>query len=161
MSENDTNNIYDELATEIIFELSDESLNQAQVSEWLKYNLSALNLHLLKDFTEEELEEDEDAQIVFKTMYFCKYYNSMVRKALDGAITASGASSVLSLKDGNSSVTFQNKNEVSKSYKNLYDSTKNSLDELILAYRMKSSSPYQVVQSSSIPPTLDALDYSR
>lgn len=150
---NDT--IYDVLAKEIIAELDDSTLNEAQVSEWLKYNLQALNLNINEDLTEETLAEDLLAQAVFKAMYFCKYFNSLVRKSLDGIITSSGESTILSLKDGTSSVTFQNKNEVSKSYKNLYDSSKTYLGELINSYKMHKLTPYQIVQVPPIPWYLD------
>lgn len=147
--------IFDVLAREIIAELGDDSLNEAQVSEWLKYNLQVLNLNILEDLTEEDLAEDLLAQAVFKAMYFCKYFNGLVRKALDGVITSSGESTILSIKDGTSSVTFQNKNEVSKSYKSLYDSSKTYLDNLINSYKMHKLMPYQIVQIPAIPPYLN------
>lgn len=149
------NDIYDVLAKEIIAELDDSNLNEAQVSEWLKYNLQTLNLNIGEDLTEETLAEDLLAQAVFKAMYFCKYFNGLVRKSLDGIITSSGESTILSLKDGTSSVTFQNRNEVSKSYKNLYDSSKTYLDELINSYKMHKLTPYQIVQVPPIPWYLD------
>lgn len=156
MSGEETNEtIFDALAKEIIAELGDNSLSEAQVSEWLRYNLQTLNLYILEDLTEADLAEDLLAQAVFKAMYFCKYFNGLVRKALDGVITSSGESTILSIKDGTSSVTFQNRNEVSKSYKGLYDSSKIYLDDLINSYKMHKLTPYQIVQIPAIPPYLD------
>lgn len=144
--------IFDSLAREVIAELGDDKLNQAQVSEWLKYNLQNMNLLIFEDLTEETLADDLLAQAILKAMYVCKYYNTQIRKALEGTITSDGAATILSLKDGTSSVTFQNRNEVSKSYKGLYDSSKTYLDDLINSYKMSKAGPRQIVQLMPEPP---------
>ena len=51
---------------------------------------------------------------------------------------------ILSLKDGESAVTFVNRNEVAKVYKGLASDSKANLDDLVAKYNIYEAKPQQV-----------------
>jgi hypothetical protein len=78
-------------------------------------------------------------------LYLAHYYRKQSRNALRGIIDSSnGQSDVLSLRDGDSSVTFTNKNEVAKVYKSMADESQNRLNKLTHQYNIYQSKPLQV-----------------
>jgi hypothetical protein len=77
-------------------------------------------------------------------MYMANYYRKQSRNALKGLVGNTDGSDIISLRDGNSSVTFTNKNEVSKVYKSLADESEAKIDKLTHQYNMYQSEPLQL-----------------
>ena len=110
-----------ELATEIMeceFD-NDSDLNSLQSIEcWLEANLGMLNTLIDTEYCLEGLELDSEASAIYKQLYLHQYYVKKARNAMRGIIACSDSSNtdgeILSLSDGESRVTFANKNETAK-----------------------------------------------
>ena len=95
------------------------------VSGWLFENLGRLNTYIYTDFSGNSATGaygtmDIEAQNILKEMYLYNYYTKESRNALRGIVNSSvSGDNILALKDGESSVTFVNRNEVSKVYRGL------------------------------------------
>ncbi|MBY9002173.1 MAG: hypothetical protein KGD64_14735, partial [Candidatus Heimdallarchaeota archaeon] len=76
------------------------------------------------------------------------YYSKQSRNALRGIVSSSSASgdgsNILSVKDGDSQVTFVNKNEVSKVYRGLSSDSKANIDKLVAQYNIYGAEPRQL-----------------
>jgi hypothetical protein len=142
-----------DLATEIMYYEfdNDTSINNIPaISGWLGANLGQLNTLLYTEYEGDDAELDVESQAIYKELYLHHYYSKQARNSLRGIMGSSGGD-VLSLKDENSSVTFINKNEVSKVYKGLANDSRASLDKLVGQYHISHSSPRQVggIEASS------------
>ena len=126
---------------------NDTCLNSLQSIEcWLEANLGMLNSLINTSYCVEAQELDSEAQAVYKQAYLHNYYSKKARNALRGIISSSGQDSgdVLSLNDGESKVTFTNKNETAKVIRGLANDSKSTLDTLVNKYNMYQSEPRQV-----------------
>ena len=122
----------------------------ASVSGWLFENLGKLNTHIYTDFSGANASGtygviDIEAQGILKELYLYNYYIKQSRNALRG-ITDSSVSgdNVLSLKDGESSVTFVNRNEVSKVYRGLASDSMANIERLSAKYNIYQAQPRQL-----------------
>ena len=122
----------------------------ANVSGWLYENLGQVNTYLYTDFSGDMASGaygymDIEAQNVLKELYLCNYYNKQARNALRGiaSSTVSG-DNVLSLKDGESAVTFVNRNEVSKVYRGLASDCMDKVTRLASQYNIYQAQPRQL-----------------
>lgn len=117
---------------------------RSYIEAWLNTNIGQLNTLINTSYSGEDAELDLESQSIFKEMYMGEYYRKQARKALRGLIDGTNSSDILSLKDGNSAVTFTNKNEVSKVYKSLADECEKKLMHLCHQYNMYQSEPLQL-----------------
>ena len=122
----------------------------ASVSGWLFENLGKLNTHIYTDFSGVNASGtygviDIEAQGILKELYLYNYYIKQSRNALRG-ITDSSVSgdNVLSLKDGESSVTFVNRNEVSKVYRGLASDSMANIERLSAKYNIYQAQPREL-----------------
>lgn len=128
---------------------NDSDLNSLQSIEcWLEANLGMLNTLIDTEYSLESQELDSEAQAVYKQLYLHQYYVKKTRNAMRGIIACSDSSNtdgdVLSLSDGESRVTFTNKNETAKVIRGMAQDAKESLDQLVNKYNMYQSEPRQV-----------------
>ena len=126
------------------FESSNNSLTK--ISGWLDNNLGKLNNLLNTEFSGSNsyisglgLEEEN----IYKEMYMHHYYTKETRNTLRGIANDSNGN-ILSIKDGDSAISFTNKNEVSKVYRGLAMDAHERLQELVYKYNLYRSSPKQV-----------------
>lgn len=126
------------------FESSNNSLTK--ISGWLDNNLGKLNNLLNTEFSGSNsyisglgLEEEN----IYKEMYMHHYYTKETRNTLRGIANDSNGN-ILSIKDGDSAISFTNKNEVSKVYRGLATDAHERLQELVYKYNLYRSSPKQV-----------------
>ena len=141
--------VLEDIAKEIMAcEFDDDlSLNTPQAIEcWLEANLGLLNTLINTSYCLEGSELDSEAQAIYKQMYLHHYYSKKTRNAMRGIVGCSDSSSgeVISLTDGESKVTFTNKNETAKIIRGLANDTKDSLDKLVANYNMYQSEPRQI-----------------
>jgi hypothetical protein len=122
----------------------------ASVSGWLYENLGQVNTYLYTNFSGDNATGtygfmDIEAQNVLKELYLSNYYNKEARNALRG-ITKSSVSgdNVLSLKDGESAVTFINRNEVSKVYRGLANDSMDKVTQMAAQYNIYQAQPRQL-----------------
>jgi hypothetical protein len=122
----------------------------SSVSGWLFENLGKLNTHIYTDFDGVEASGtygvmDIEAQGILKELYLHNYYIKQSRNALRGITNSSvSGDNVLSLKDGESSVTFINRNEVSKVYRGLANDSMANVERLSAQYNIYQAEPRQL-----------------
>jgi hypothetical protein len=122
----------------------------ANVSGWLYENLGQVNTYLYTNFSGDNATGtygfmDIEAQNVLKELYLSNYYSKEARNALRG-ITKSSVSgdNVLSLRDGESAVTFINRNEVSKVYRGLANDCMDKVTQMSAQYNIYQAQPRQL-----------------
>lgn len=126
---------------------NDSSLNSLQsIEAWLETNLGMLNALINTSFCVEAQELDSEAQAVYRQAYLHHYYSKKTRNALRGIVASSGdcSADIVSLNDGDSKVTFVNKNESAKVIRGIANDAKSNLDILVNKYNMYQSEPRQV-----------------
>lgn len=135
------------LAKDIVefdFDNDQTIVNVCSVSGWLDANVGQLNTLLHTSFSGEDALLDLEARAIYRELYLHNFYTKQTRNALRGILNTGNGNSILSLNDGESSVTFVNRNEVSKVYRGLATDTKERLDQLVHQYNMHQSDPRQV-----------------
>jgi|TARA_R100000152_G_C6699315_1_gene129188 hypothetical protein len=146
-------NVLENLASGIVtseFDSDTGIATVANVSGWLYENLGQVNTYLYTDFSGAGASGtyglmDLEAQSVLKELYLSNYYNKQARNALRGIAESSvSGDNVLSLKDGESSVTFVNRNEVSKVYRGLASDCMDRVTRLAAQYNIYQAQPRQL-----------------
>ncbi len=140
-------NIFGELATEIVndeFDYltgSDMSGQIVSASGWLSGNVGILNTLLHQSFSGENPEIDEEAQAIFKLSYLSSYYRRKMQATLRGI-----DSSVdwITIREGDSSMTKTNKNEVAKSWRGMANDASAELQKLVDSYKIYDAAPVEV-----------------
>jgi len=146
-------NVLEDLASGIVtteFDGDTGIATVASVSGWLYENLGQVNTYLYTNFSGDNAKGtygfmDIEAQNVLKELYLSNYYNKEARNALRG-ITKSSVSgdNVLSLRDGESAVTFINRNEVSKVYRGLANDCMDKVTKMAAQYNIYQAQPRQL-----------------
>ena len=146
-------NVLEDLASGIVtteFDGDTGIATVASVSGWLYENLGQVNSYLYTNFSGDNATGtygfmDIEAQNVLKELYLSNYYNKEARNALRG-ITKSSVSgdNVLSLRDGESAVTFINRNEVSKVYRGLANDCMDRVTQMAAQYNIYQAQPRQL-----------------
>jgi hypothetical protein len=146
-------NVLESLASGIVtteFDSDTGIATVASVSGWLYENLGRVNTYLYTNFSGDNATGtyeimDIEAQNILKELYLSNYYSKEARNALRG-ITKSSVSgdNVLSLKDGESAVTFVNRNEVSKVYRGLANDCMDKVTQMAAQYNIYQAQPRQL-----------------
>ena len=122
----------------------------SSVSGWLLENLGRLNTYIYTDFKSTAVtgsygQIDIEAQNILKEMYLYNHYTKESRNALRGIVNSSvSGDNILALKDGESSVTFVNRNEVSKVYRGLAKDSMDNVVRLSAQYNIYQAEPRQL-----------------
>jgi hypothetical protein len=120
------------------------NMYQSYIEAWLFANLGELNARINTSYSGVDAELDLESQAIYKELYMGNYYRKQSRNALRGLVGNTNGSDILSLRDGNSSVTFTNKNEVSKVYKSLAEESDKKVEKLSHYYNIYQSQPLQL-----------------
>jgi len=134
------------LATEIYqneFEGNQDIVPRSYIEAWLTSNLGMLNSLINTSYSGASAELDLESQAIYKNLYLSSYYTRQSSASLRGVI-GSGGSDVLSIRDGNSAVTFANRNEIAKVFKSMSDGFLKEAKTLAHQYNMYQSEPIQV-----------------
>jgi hypothetical protein len=134
------------LATSIFEnEFDSTGVTLASISGWLENNIGELNNLLYTSFSGVggdvsglNLEE----QNIYQEMFLHHYYKKQTRDALRGI--TDNTNNITSVRDGEQTISFVNRNEVSKVYKGLAQDAYNRLQDLIYSYNSYQASPRQV-----------------
>ncbi len=97
---------------------------------------------------EPELGGDERA--IYQKIFEIEFYNKQARSVLKSAAGFAGGDWT-SLKEGDSSITRVNRNDVARNYKQLAESSKKELDSLAQSYLKFRAFPQQVVGDDNLP----------
>lgn len=140
--------VIDDLSLKIFqteFDSDSGIVPQSHISGWLCANLGLLNTLLNTSYSGSDAELDLESQDIYKELYLSSYYRKQSRNALRGLVESNGGGGdILSLRDGNSSVTFTNKNEVAKVYKSMSDNSEIRLNQLVAKYNIYQAQPLQL-----------------
>jgi hypothetical protein len=134
------------LATKIFqteFESDTGIVPRSYIEAWLECNLGLLNTRINTSYSGSNAELDLESTAIYREMYMASYYRKQSRAALKGLLGSSD-SNILSLRDGVSSVSFVNRNEVAKVYKSLAEECETKIDKLAHQYNMYQSQPLQL-----------------
>ncbi len=150
-----------DIANEVYMELGKpKELSIPPIVFWLRNNIGALNNNLNQDFsvnsTSLEIERvDSNSNVlgisteekaVFKKMYLLHYYEVKIRESLGAASTDTW----VEISSDGTSVRRVNKVEQSKTYQQAKSSEQIDLDKMIHAYKLRLSSPVQVVGDDTV-----------
>ena len=122
-----------------------------KIESWLAANTGQLSARLADDLTGVSLTSEQES--IFTLMYLSRYYGQTAQSANSGV----GAVDWITIREGDSTVTRTNKNEVAKSYLAMRKQTNEELDKLIAAYHLKYATAQQVAGDD----TLEYPYYSR
>lgn len=139
--------VLEELADELLADEFDGCNNSKQsILSWMRANLGILNNLLDQCFELDGPDMDEEAQAIYKQAYLYHHYSKKARNALRGIMDSSDGSEgeISSISDGESKVTFTNKNESAKIIRAFANDAKNIMDTMIHKYNMFQSEPRQV-----------------
>jgi hypothetical protein len=129
------------------------------IFNWLKENLGLLNTLINTSFAGEDPNMGIEAEAIYKELYLYNYYNKQARNVLRGiTATTNAGDNILQVSDGDNSISFVNRNEVSKVYRDLAKDSKSRMDNLVAKYNIFSSKPLQVggIEAGSIGESADA-----
>ena len=141
--------VLEQLADELMADEfdGDNCLNSKQsILSWMRANIGVINSLLNQCYELDGADMDEEAQAIYKQAYLYHYYSKKARNALRGIMDTSVSSEgeISSIRDGESRVTFTNKNESAKIIRAFANDAKNIMDELVHKYNMYQSEPRQV-----------------
>ena len=142
-----------DIADEIFRELGEPtSLSIPAISFWLRTNVGQLNNYIHTEYSESEndleikdaasppVEIGDNEKTILKKMYFIHYYDQRLRTHM----TTMDTDTILSVRDGDSSVTKVNRNEIAKSIAAVKAQEYSELLKMIQAYVSNKAGPYQV-----------------
>ncbi|MFM1781341.1 MAG: hypothetical protein RLZZ181_106 [Pseudomonadota bacterium] len=117
----------------------------SQISGWFSTNLGLLNNLLYSNFTGADPNLGIEEKAIFKELYLSNFYTKQARNALRGILSSSNnGDNILSVSDGDNSITFVNRNEVSKVYRGLATDSQAKLKDLIASYNSYKAEPRQL-----------------
>ena len=135
------------LATQVYHnEFDSTGVSHSTISGWFENNLGTLNNYLYTSFSGVGgdipgmgLEEAD----IYKEMYLYHNYTKQARNTLRGIANDTNGN-ILSVRDGDNSIAFVNKNEVTKTYKSLANDSYDKMLRMIQSYTSYNASPRQV-----------------
>lgn len=146
-----------DIADEVYRELNEPtSLSIPAISYWLRANVGYLNnlIHTdyvinaktleMEDSNSDEIGEEE--KVILKKMYMIHYYDQRLRTHM----TTMDTDTILSVRDGDSSVTKVNRNEIAKSIAVVKAQEYSELKTMVAAYTGTKAKPYQVAGDDTV-----------
>jgi len=149
-----------DIADEVFRELGEPTtLSIPAISFWLRANVGQLNNYIHTEYsisssdleivfvdtaTTTEIGEEEKA--ILKKMYFIHFYDQKLRTHM----TTMDTDTVLSVRDGDSSVTKINRNEIARSISAVKNQEYHELMRMIQAYTGTKAKPSQVAGDDTI-----------
>lgn len=137
------------LAQEIIedelffLENNEKSLAISRASGWLANNLGKLNNRIYTNFSGDNPGLKYEESSIYKNIYMVNYYKGKANSVLKNMDQAN--LEWIFLKEGDSQIQLQNKNEVAKTYIQLSKEKELETKDLITAYNLYESYPRQII----------------
>lgn len=146
-----------DLANEIFGNEFDFDTGYAQfyyISGWLENNVGSLNTKIFTQFGVDSgnftptgsFQQEERA--IYKQMYLYEFYTKKTRQVLRGI---DSSVDFVTLREGDTSITRTNKNELAKTYRGLANDARDEMEKLVTAYNIYRAAPVQVVGEDGSP----------
>lgn len=126
------------------FDSDSSAINQSSILGWLQENLGLLNTLLNTNFSGEDPGFGLEEIAIYKQIYLYNHYSKQSRNILRGIVSTVSSDNVLMVADGDNKIQFANKNEISKTYRDLARDAKQTLDMMVAKYNIYASKPLQV-----------------
>ncbi len=124
------------------FDSDTDIATTTSISGWLEANLGRLNSLIYTTYSGSGADLDLEAQSIHKELYLNHHYAKQSRNSLRGITRSTGE--ILSISDQNNSITFVNRNEVSKVYRGLASDSQARINSLVAHYNIYQAEPLQV-----------------
>lgn len=121
---------------------TDRSCRISSVESWLLYNIGRLNSRIYTSYSGENPQMKLEERNIYANMYLKNYYSNEAQRVLKNM--SSDTIQWLTLKEADTTVTLQNKNEVAKTYLSMSKSAGEDLERQIAAYNMYQAAPREV-----------------
>jgi len=124
------------------------------ISGWLANNVGLLNT---KIFSEYSVCNDkfyptggfrQEERSIYKQMYLYEFYTKKTRQVLRGI---DNNVDFITLKEGDTTITRVNRNEIAKTYKSLAKDAQEEMEKLVSAYNIYQARPLQVAGEDGSP----------
>lgn len=127
------------------FDSDTTAVSYNYIFSWMKENLGLLNTLINTSFVGEDPNMGIEAEAIYKELFLYNYYNKQARNVLRGiTATTNAGDNILQVSDGDNSISFVNRNEVSKVYRDMAKDSKSKMDNLVAKYNIYASKPLQV-----------------
>lgn len=127
------------------FDSDTNAVTYNHIFSWMKENLGLLNTLINTSFVGEDPDMGMEAEAIYKELFLYNYYNKQARNVLRGiTATTNAGDNILQVSDGDNSISFVNRNEVSKVYRDMAKDSKSRMDNLVAKYNIYASKPLQV-----------------
>lgn len=124
------------------------------LSGWLGNNIGLLNTKLFTSFGVDGIyftptgSFGQEEASIYKQMYMHEFYTKKARQVLRGI---DSSVDFITLREGDTSITRTNKNELAKTYKSLANDARTEIDKLVAAYNIYKAAPLQVAGIDGTP----------
>jgi hypothetical protein len=152
-------NVYHDLGNPVdfpIFRLSGWFLDQAnlgKLNNLIGTQFSGVyNTGQLGQITGYNIEPmmSNDQMAIYKTLFEYEYFKSAARSVAQSAAFSNGGNDWISLREGDSSITRANKNEISKNFRSMANDAKLDLDRSVKMYLKYNAIPEQVAGDDTV-----------
>jgi hypothetical protein len=126
------------------FDSNSEAANLASIEAWLEENLGLLNTLINTSYNGVDPGMGLEEKAIYKQIYLYNYYGKQTRNVLRGIVSTTSSDNILMVADGDNRIQFANKNEISKTFRDLSRDAKQALDIMVAKYNIYSSKPLQV-----------------
>ena len=137
----------------------------SQISGWLENNVGLLNTEIYSAFSGSGMTDGDTALVktgvfkfeeaeIFKQIYLVEYYKKKTRAILNNI---DSAVDFITLRDGDSTITRTNKNEIAKTYRGLAKDAQEHLEKLTAKYNIYGAAPVQVAGTDAPDGTGEAI----
>ena len=126
------------------FDSNSEAANLTSIEAWLEENLGLLNTLINTSYSGVDPGMGLEEKAIYKQIYLYNYYGKQTRNVLRGIVSTTSSDNILMVADGDNRIQFANKNEISKTFRDLSRDAKQSLDTMVAKYNIYAAKPLQI-----------------
>jgi hypothetical protein len=126
------------------FDSDTTATNATLILGWLTENLGLLNTLINTSFSGVDPGFKQEEFAIYKQIYLTNFYSKQARNVLRGIVSTNSSDNIIMVADEGNKIQFTNKNEVSKTYRDLAKDSKAILDGLVAKYNIYGAKPLQV-----------------
>lgn len=126
------------------FDSDSDAVNLSLLNGWLQENLGLLNTLINTSYNGENPGMGLEEKAIYKQIYLYNYYGKQTRNVLRGIVSTTSSDNILMVADGDNRIQFANKNEISKTFRDMAKDAKQTLDMMVAKYNIYAAKPLQV-----------------
>ena len=126
------------------FDSDPDAVNLSLLNGWLQENLGLLNTLINTSYNGENPGMGLEEKAIYKQIYLYNYYGKQTRNVLRGIVSVTSSDNILMVADGDNRIQFANKNEISKTFRDMARDSKQALDMMVAKYNIYAAKPLQV-----------------